>query len=379
MDPRFRLLATTIFGLWLGSCAGGGYVRFDSIEYLRDRIGDRVGPEAAREIRIPFELDSELEALVEERFPAVGGEEWRVEQILDFIFRKLDLRYQRLPTRSAVETFHAREANCLSFVNLFVGIARAARLNPFYVEVRDYRKWNYHQGLVISHGHIVAGLRVEGKLRTFDFLPYRPKSYRDFEPIDDLTATAHYYNNLGAEALLRGDLEEAEQHLERATRLAPHFTKAVNNLGVLYLRTDRNFEATELLREGLEGSPDDVGLLTNLARAHQDRGRAEEAEALMSRLDALQHTNPFYFVYRGDMALAEGDPSGALEYMAKALRRDSEVPEVHLGLVRVYLALGELGKAEHHLERALTLDATHEEARRYVTMLQGLRAEEAGP
>ena len=56
--------------------------------------------------------------------------------------------------------------------------------------------------MVVSQGHIVAGMYLDGVLRTFDFLPYRQKAYKDFKPIDDLTAAAHYYNNLGAEALL---------------------------------------------------------------------------------------------------------------------------------------------------------------------------------
>jgi Tfp pilus assembly protein PilF len=55
--------------------------------------------------------------------------------------------------------------------------------------------------------------------------------------------------------------------------------------------------------------------------------------------------------------------------MAKALRQNTELPEVHVGLVKVYMALGELEKARHHLERALQLDATQEEALRYARLL----------
>jgi hypothetical protein len=32
---------------------------------------------------------------------------------------------------------------------------------------------------------------LDGVLRTFDFLPYRQKAYREFKPIDDLTAAAN--------------------------------------------------------------------------------------------------------------------------------------------------------------------------------------------
>jgi Tfp pilus assembly protein PilF len=55
--------------------------------------------------------------------------------------------------------------------------------------------------------------------------------------------------------------------------------------------------------------------------------------------------------------------------MVKALRLDTEAPEVHVGFVKVYLALGEMDKARHHLERALKLDATNQDALQLASML----------
>ena len=342
---------------------------FDSDDYLRGQYAERLGPDAAAGLPIPFEVDERIVALAEGRVNRGASERVRTEQITDFIFGYLDLEYRLEPTRSALETFRDRAGNCLSFVNLFVGLAREYRLNPFYVEVEDYQRWNYSEGMVVSHGHIVAGMRVDGHLETFDFLPYRRKSYRDFNPIDDLKASAHYYNNLAAEALMRGDLDSAERLAEIAVGLAPWFEKAVNNLGVVLLRRGEPERALELLAGALEEKPKNVPLLTNAARAYQETGRIEQANELLTRLEGLQETNPFFFVYRGEVALAQNDLPGALEYMRKAFRQDSENPHVHVGLVKVYLAMGERDKALHHVERALRLDATHEEARRYAAML----------
>lgn len=344
---------------------------FDSVEYLRGQYAERLGPERAERLPVPFELDSVILEAAEGRIHRGASERNRVQQITDFIFGYAGLDYSLSPTRSARETFRAAEGNCLSFVNLFVGLAREYRLAPFYVEVEDYQRWNYSRGTVVSHGHIVAGLRVDGKLETYDFLPYRPKSYRDFNPIDDLKAAAHYFNNLGAEALLRGDLEQARRLTEVAVGLAPWFDKAVNNLGVALLRQDEAGRALEVFLDGLDRSPENPALLTNAARAYQDLGRPAEADELLTRLEGVQHSNPFFFVYRGEVALAQGDLETALDYMRKAFRRDSDVPEVHVGLVKVYLALGERRKALHHVERALRLDATHGEARRFAAMLLG--------
>ena len=352
----------------LAGCSG--YEPINPQVILYDDLAERVGPERAKTIAVPFEINDEIRAALRGRAMPIGREKTRTSAILDFVFESLDLQYSLSPTRDAIGTYQARSGNCLSFVNLFVGMAREVHLNPFYVEVTDFQRWNYRDGVVVSQGHIVAGMSVDGNLSTFDFLPYQAKTYRDFEPIDDLTAIAHYYNNIGAEALLENDLPRAQEALTLAVDLDPDFNKALNNLGVHYLRSGRSDDAVRLFREALERDPADVALMTNLARALQTQGQSQEAAELLAQLDEVGQTSPFYFIYRGDMALAEGDPTKALEFLREALRRDSDLPEVHVGLVKAYMALGEIGKARHHLTRALRLDATNQEARRFAVMLK---------
>ena len=347
---------------------------FDSVAYVRDFYRQQLGADRADGLEVPFEITDEVRAEVEGRINIGASERQRANQVVDFVFSYLDLSYSLTPTRNAVETFRAKEGNCLSFVNLFVGVAREKRLNPFYVEVQDYHRWSFREGMVVSHGHIVAGMRIDGQLSTFDFLPYRAKSYRDFEPIDDLRASAHYFNNLAAEALLAGDDQKAHDLASIAVEIQPGFDKAVNNLAVSLLRQNRPAEAAELLDTALEHHPESVHLLTNMVRTQQQLGDETRATALLQRIEELELANPFFYVYRGELALASGDTKTALSYMRKALSQDTELPEVHIGLVKTFLALGERDRALHHLERALKLDATHEEARRYAAMLHGPQA-----
>lgn len=346
------------------------YQPFDTRGQLDDLFATRLPPDLRGSVAIPFELSAATQAAVQSLVSPAGGERDRAEAIEAFIFSNLDLRYALTPTKNADATFQTREGNCLSFVNLFVGIGRLQRLNPFYVEVEDYQRWNYRDGVVLSRGHIVAGMTIDGDLSTFDFLPYRPKAYRDFHPIDDVTAIAHYYNNLGAEALLADDVDAALPNLLVATALAPDFEKAINNLGVAYLRLGRGTEAVALYERGLALHPASVPLLNNLARALQRAGEGERAEELLVRLEGINETNPYFYLYRGEVALAEGDLERSLDYLREALRIDSEVPEVHVGLAKLFLAQGDLERARHHIDRALKLDATHDEARRYAALIE---------
>jgi len=356
-------------GLVLTACST--YQPFDTEALVKQTSLDRVPEELRDQVEIPYELDEETLAEVSRSISPAGNERRRTEEIVSFIFSGLDLEYSLTPTKNAVETYVTRSGNCLSFVNLFVGIARYQRLNPFYVEVEDYQRWNFKDGVVISRGHIVAGMNVDGALSTFDFLPYRPKGYRDFDPIDDVTAMSHYYNNLGAEALMDGDIVTAEDNLRIAYALAEDFERAINNLGVVYLRTSRTEEALALFARGLELHPANVPLLSNQARALQELGELEQATEILDQIESVNQTNPYFYIYRGELALSQGDTETALTYMRQALRTDSEVPEVHLGLVKVFMATGDTQRARHHVDRALKLDATNKEARKYAAMLQG--------
>src|SRR5262249_47008791 len=157
--------------------------------FLRDQYNHRVRPDDLPGGVVPFQLSEDVRAAFRKMRGSVAtNEEHKVTQVVGFIFDDLGLKYSLAPTRDAVETFRTRHGNCRSFVNLSVGLARDLGLNPFYVEVTDYQTWNHRAGMVISQGHIVSGLYLSGELKTYDFLPYKPKAYRRFKPIDDLTA-----------------------------------------------------------------------------------------------------------------------------------------------------------------------------------------------
>ena len=367
---RASVRCAAVMAVMVAAAGCNQYQKFDSVDHLRQHYAQHVGPDAAAALVVPFEPTPEMKARVEFAHKQ-PSELRRLNQVLDVIFQQLDLRYQLAPTRSAVQTWQSQQGNCLSFVNLFVALARESRLNPFYVEVTDYERWSHRAGMVVSQGHIVAGMYLDGELKTYDFLPYRPKAYKDFLPIDDVRAAAHFYNNLGAEALFAGDLDEAERLITIATKVAPDFEKAINNLGVVRARRGDYSGALAAYERALAIDPDNHLVMTNLARLHQRAGRNQEADAMLSAVESGNTTNPYFFVYQADLALSRGDTARALDAMVKALRLDVENPDVHVGLVKVYLALGDTEKARHHLDRALKLDATNDEARRYAQMLGG--------
>ncbi|MEM9558390.1 MAG: tetratricopeptide repeat protein [Acidobacteriota bacterium] len=326
-------------------------------------------------VEVPFALTPTTRAEVVGQLRPTGDDASRVARVVDYIFSDLDLRYALTPTRDAEQVYRQREGNCLSFVNLFVALGRYMQLAPFFVEVEDYQRWDHRRGMVVSRGHVVGGVYVGGALRTFDFLPYRPKGYRTLRPIDDIVAVAHFRNNLGAEALLTGDLDLAAEHLEVAVALAPRLIDALNNLAVLRARRGDDEEAVSLYRRALEVESGHVPVLENLGRLLERMGRRDEAAAVAERVASARRASPFFFLSKAEVALADGDAGGALELLRQALSRDAEIPRLHVGLTKTYLALGEIDKARHHLARARALDADGDEVRRLTLLLGGVGVE----
>ena len=91
----------------------------------------------------------------------------------------------------------------------------------------------------------------------------------------------------------------AEKRLDIATRLDPDFDKAINNLGVLYLRSGDPGRAVATYEAALEDHPAFVPILSNLASAYQRTGNRERAEEVMATLETLDHSDPLARVAAG--------------------------------------------------------------------------------
>ncbi|MDE3197024.1 MAG: tetratricopeptide repeat protein [Acidobacteriota bacterium] len=125
--------------------------------------------------------------------------------------------------------------------------------------------------------------------------------------------------------LSRRDSNCAVKRLNRATRLAPRFAAAWNQLGTIAYQTAHYDEAEADFRRALDGDSESYEPLVNL----------------------------------GGVLLNLGRPEEALEYNKRAvLRRPSDaLANSQLGLT--YLKLNRLGPAEQYLKTAIELDRAH--------------------
>jgi len=80
------------------------------------------------------------------------------------------------------------------------------------------------------------------------------------------------------------DPERAYEYLQKALKSRPAYPEALNNLGILYLRTQRRDEAVASFEECIRLAPAFDQSYLNLARVYAVEGAPEKARTILLEL-----------------------------------------------------------------------------------------------
>ncbi len=314
------------------------------------------GAAVASQTAEPFRATPEIRDAAREASSGKLTRARKVHAIIEAIFDdRGGFQYSRRQTLPASEAFEQRSGNCLSLVNLFVAMARSVGVPAVFVEVTDFESYHRTGGQVFLSTHIVGGVWDGRSLETVDFLPGSPKTYRSFDVVSDRRATAHFYNAIGVEALIRKDHGTAREYLERALASDPDFLPAWNNLGVLERRSGHPEAAVMAYESALSRDAEYIPSIESLGNLQDAMGNGEEAERLRLLAFELKTRNPFYLVSRALDLLESEKPEEAYDLLRRAHRLGPELPEVYLLLGRVALALNRPGEAHSSFAQARRL------------------------
>jgi Flp pilus assembly protein TadD len=86
------------------------------------------------------------------------------------------------------------------------------------------------------------------------------------------------------------DPDRAYEYLQRALQYRPVYPEALNNLGILYLRTQRRAEAVATFEECIRVAPGFDQSYLNLARVYIVEGTTDKARSVLLEL-LKQHPN----------------------------------------------------------------------------------------
>ena len=305
--------------------------------------------------------------------------------LIDALYNKSQLKvdYDSAQTRNAAETFRGRAGNCLSLVIMTAALAKELGLPVQYQGVFVDESWSRAGGLYFSAGHVnlTVGKRFhdiktrvdDNVMITIDFNPPQENRSHHVWAINEAMVLAMYMNNRGAEALARGQLDNAYWWAREAIRQDPAFQSAYNTLGVIYRRHGNLAEAENAFRLALEREPTNVQAMSNLAMVLNDQGRVEESNQLTAKLEQLRPYAPFHFFNLGQTAMQAGDYKTARDMFAREIERDAYNHELHFWLASAYYRLGEISRARKHLAIAMDYSPTRTQHALYAAKLDRMR------
>ena len=284
----------------------------------------------------------------------------------------LDLKYEGGKTFTASEVFRNRAGNCLSFTNLFVALAREARLDARYQIIDVPPIWDSADGWVMLNSHInviVQGVRMGSTVSRDYIVDFNTPEYDGTWPrhvVPDRVAFALFYNNRAVEAMRAGDLRSAFANFKLAISKSSLVPGAWVNLGALYSRQHHYDSALTAYEQALRINPNEKSALTNLARLNDEIGNTELAESYRSGSASTSGSILTTTMrWQIDSAYKSGDYSLALGEIEKAiaLKRDDHRFYFLEGLV--HYRQGDIAGARSSLAIAERVSAEDADKKRY--------------
>lgn len=321
-------------------------------------------------------MDESMSAFVE-RYAGGANVRQRLENLHRAIRGQatLGIEYDPGAEGSASEVFRAGVANCLSFANLFVALARAADLDARYQWVEVRPQWTRLGERVAVRLHVNAVIHLNRRDRFMvDIDPLPSRDIAGSSEISDRDAQALYHNNIAMDALAREDVEQAWLHGVRALQLSPRMSHLWVNLGAIYRRAGQHRAAEASYLYALELDASERSAMNNLMVLYELEQREQERAYWAARVERYRDRNPYYHAWLGDQSSEEGDWRGALAHYQEALALAPEDGELHFAVGLIYEHLYENRAARRYLRRAVELATLRKDREVYRAKLEELES-----
>jgi tetratricopeptide (TPR) repeat protein len=175
------------------------------------------------------------------------------------------------------------------------------------------------------------------------------KKRDDASTPDEALATA--FGEMGNLLLAAEYLDAAEPCYLNAQALSPDEMQWPYYLGHLYRTKGESQKAATAFERAHNLAPLDIATLVWLGNVYLEQGLADAAEGLFATAVSLQPQSVAALVGKGRASLANGEFSRAAESFERALVIDPRVSIVHYPLALAYRGLGEMDRANAHLQK----------------------------
>ena len=170
---------------------------------------------------------------------------------------------------------------------------------------------------------------------------------------------------------VRGNFAGAEQLYQKFVELQPNNVVALANLGVSQFRQGKLTAAQLALEKALAVDPNDSFTLTTLGAVMIEQNRIEDAIGYLERANNSKADDAITLNYLGVASSQIGQFGKAEQSLRRAITVNPEYAEAHFNLAVIYATAKppSIALAKRHYEKALELGSTPD--KRLASMLQG--------
>src|ERR1041385_7683122 len=162
----------------------------------------------------------------------------------------------------------------------------------------------------------------------------------------------------GMKALGDGQTETAITQLKRALKLSPHYLRALNDLGVLYLQLNRLPEAAELFAQAVKLDENFSVARLNLGVVLHRQGRDRDAMQTLAVLYEKDRALKGVALSYADALLGAGELAKAEQVLRGALTGLANDVDLHFKLGVLLNRLDRFDDAAVELKKAVTINDT---------------------
>ena len=306
----------------------------------------------------PFEAPPELQAFTRLHtlnHPGISGKAGALVKAFFVPTEQggLGITYDNSYTRTPLEVWRDRKANCLSLTALYVAACKSIGLEARYGESLRVSRWRRVGSTIRYERHVVAVVPVgTGQELVADFLPEIRRDSQLIMTLEPKRVRALFYSNRAVEMLAESRNEEALVSAHLSIESDPKLGVGWNILGVVQRDQGLEAEAEKSFLQAMEADPRDgapCGNLENLLRA---QGRNAEAQIYRDRGLEVRKRDPFFNAFLAEEALVDSHWAEAEKRIKQALRLLPQEPDFYLIQARISLAQGQRKEAIKALEKA---------------------------
>jgi Flp pilus assembly protein TadD len=371
-----------VFLLLLSGCATAPVTTSAATRLLKDELFAKSN--IPIDAKMVFAPSDEMKRYVRTEIAAQAEKKGEKQGLFDALYDagQLKLQYDSELTRNAAETFAARSGNCLSLAIMTGAFAKEMGMSVRFQRIAVDENWSRNQNMFFASGHVNVVLTTragrawppsnESHSLTIDFFPPGELRGQRAQTIGENTITAMYMNNRAAEALVRGQVDDAYAWAREAVLQDAEFLASYNTLGVLYRRRGDFSGAEAAFSHVLTYDAENLSALSNLSLVLRDQRRFVDAELFAARLERVQPHSPYYFYDQAQAAMHRADYVAAKALFAREVKRAEYNPDFQFGLASALFQLGEFDRANTHLRLARDTSTTRKEHELYSAKLDRL-------